>query len=74
MHGDLEAFRSILRQAELTDEAHRWKGGGATFVQTGDYTDRGAQVRAVMDLLISLEQEARRPADVPSSCSATTRR
>src|SRR5690606_4092364 len=33
--------------------------GRATLVQTGDYTDRGADVRKVLDLLMRLEREAR---------------
>lgn len=59
IHGDLAAFTSILRAAQLTDEQGRWSGGRARLVQTGDYTDRGADVRQLMDLLRTLEGSAR---------------
>lgn len=58
-HGDADAFRRILKAARLIDDAGRWAGGTATLVQTGDFLDRGAHVRAVMDLLIGLETEAK---------------
>ena len=58
IHGDVDAFVSILREAELVDTEHRWIGGTATLVQTGDVTDRGPGVRAVMDLLMTLEEQA----------------
>jgi hypothetical protein len=59
IHGDLAAFRGILRAAGLVDGRDGWTGGGAVLVQTGDYTDRGADVRQVMDLLRALESRAR---------------
>ena len=37
----------------------RWSGGTATFVQTGDYLDRGGAVRQILDLLMSLEDQAK---------------
>ncbi len=58
IHGDFDAFVSILREVELVDSQHRWIGGTATLVQTGDFTDRGPRVRAVMDLLMTLEEQA----------------
>jgi hypothetical protein len=60
IHGDLAAFRSILVAADLTDASGRWTGGRARLVQTGDYTDRGADVRGVLDLMRTLETSARR--------------
>ncbi len=59
VHGDIDAFRGILKAARLINDAGRWSGGAATFVQTGDLLDRGANVRAVMDLLMGLEHEAK---------------
>jgi hypothetical protein len=59
IHGAIEEFTSILRATGLTDAADRWAGERATLIQTGDYTDRGAGVRAVLDLLMSLEGQAR---------------
>lgn len=60
IHGSAEGLSQILRAAGLIDAKDRWIGGSARFVQTGDFTDRGKDVRAVMDLLIRLEGEARR--------------
>ena len=60
VHGDLEAFTAILRQAGLIDAGGRWVGGRSRLVQTGDLLDRGPAPRAVMDLLIDLEKQAAR--------------
>lgn len=60
IHGALDGLVEILRAAGLIDANRRWIGGRARLVQTGDFTDRGADVRAVMDLLMRLESEARR--------------
>lgn len=60
IHGDLEAFTRILRQSGLIDDQKNWTGGEATLVQTGDYLDRGPQVREVMDLLMALEKQAKK--------------
>ena len=59
IHGAYEEFVSILRRAGLVNDQLGWSGGRATFVQTGDYTDRGTDVRKVLDLLMRLEREAR---------------
>ncbi|MBI4476821.1 MAG: metallophosphoesterase, partial [Acidobacteria bacterium] len=59
VHGDIDAFRGILKAAGLINDAGRWAGRKATLVQTGDILDRGAHVRAVMDLLMTLEGQAR---------------
>lgn len=58
IHGAFDAFVDILGRAGLIDARRRWSGGRTTLVQTGDYTDRGAGVRAVFDLLMSLEKQA----------------
>lgn len=60
IHGDLDSFVRILGRAGLIDHARRWTGGSAVLVQTGDFTDRGPRVREVMDLLMSLQADARR--------------
>ncbi|PWB77259.1 MAG: hypothetical protein C3F15_03615 [Holophagae bacterium] len=60
VHGDIDAFASILREAGLIDAAGEWAGGGATLIQLGDILDRGPRPRAVFDLLIRLEAEAQR--------------
>lgn len=58
VHGAYPALVSILEEAGLIDEDRRWSGGTTTFVQLGDFLDRGADTRAVMDLLMSLQSEA----------------
>ncbi len=58
IHGDFDAFVTILKHAGVVDAAGRWSAGKTTLVQTGDYTDRGPQVRAAMDFLMALEPQA----------------
>ena len=60
VHGAYVSFVSILRAAGLVDEKLAWSGGDTTVVQLGDFTDRGPKVRAVMDLLMRLQEEAPR--------------
>jgi hypothetical protein len=59
IHGAYDEFVTILKRAGLVNEALAWSGGRATLVQTGDYTDRGTDVRKVLDLLMRLEREAK---------------
>ena len=59
IHGAGDAFAAILRAAGLIDAGQKWAGGTTTFVQTGDYLDRGGAVRPVLDLLIGLEPQAK---------------
>jgi hypothetical protein len=58
VHGDYTAFSGILRTAGLIDTSGAWSGGAAVLVQTGDYLDRGPDVRRVMDFLRALEPAA----------------
>jgi hypothetical protein len=58
VHGGDAAFTAILQRAGLIDAERRWSGGKAVLVQTGDVTDRGAGVRAALDLLMALEPQA----------------
>lgn len=60
IHGDYESLVSILQTAGLVDSKPRWSGGRATLVVTGDFFDRGPDVRGVLDLLMRLEREASR--------------
>jgi len=60
IHGSLDGLTAILRETRLLDDGGRWSGGATHLVQTGDFLDRGRDVRAVMDLLMRLETEARR--------------
>ena len=58
VHGDFDDFCAILQRVELIDEQHHWTGGKATFVQLGDLIDRGPKPREVLDLMISLDDQA----------------
>ena len=58
VHGAAEALAATLARAGLIDAKQRWIGGKTTFVQTGDLMDRGAGVRAALDLLMALEPQA----------------
>ncbi len=58
VHGDFDAFVTILRSAGVIDNKNRWTGGTAHLVQIGDVLDRGADSRKAMDLLIALEKQA----------------
>ena len=58
IHGAYDEFTRLLQQVGLVDDRHRWSGGSAILVQTGDIADRGAQVREVWDLLMTLERQA----------------
>ena len=50
----------MLRSAGLVDENAHWIGGETHLVQTGDVPDRGPDTRKIMDLLMNLEEEARK--------------
>jgi hypothetical protein len=60
VHGAYQPFVEILQTAGLIDADRKWAGGKATFVQTGDVFDRGDGVRDALDLLMQLEDEAKR--------------
>ena len=58
IHGNFEAAVGLLEKAGLIDSSQKWSGGRNTFVQTGDYMDRGPEVRRVLDFLMELEDDA----------------
>ena len=60
VHGELDVFVSLLQKSGLIDEARHWSGGTATLVQLGDLVDRGPKSRALLDFLMTLQQEASR--------------
>ena len=59
IHGSFDGITTILRKAAVIDAGNHWSGGRTVIVQTGDYTDRGPDVKKVMDLLMQLEKEAK---------------
>jgi hypothetical protein len=58
VHGDVSAFRSVLRLAGAIDETNHWSGGALVVVQTGDVLDRGDDEPEILDLIAQLEGEA----------------
>lgn len=58
IHGDVSAFRSVLRLAGAIDETSHWCGGALVVVQTGDVLDRGDDEPEILDLIAQLETEA----------------
>ena len=58
IHGAYDELTALLQKAQLTDDQQRWSGGRTILVQTGDIIDRGANIRGVLDLLMSLEPQA----------------
>ncbi|MFZ4436856.1 MAG: metallophosphoesterase [Syntrophales bacterium] len=58
IHGELDGFREILRNAKLIDSQDHWIGGDDILIQTGDVIDRGPCSREAIALLRKLQQEA----------------
>lgn len=60
VHGAYQRLVDLLTQAGLLDEQLHWSGGETVLVSTGDFLDRGARSRDVMDLLMRLQSQAPR--------------
>jgi hypothetical protein len=60
VHGGFDQFVEILQAAGIVDAKYQWAGGTTILVQTGDVFDRGPKVREALDLLMRLEDEAKR--------------
>lgn len=60
LHGDFGQFTTLLRDAGLIDQRDRWSGGKAHLVQLGDVPDRGPDTRKILELLMRLENQARK--------------
>ncbi len=57
-HGAFDSYSAILAEAGLIDGQLKWSGGKANLVSLGDFLDRGADSRKIMDLLMRLQKEA----------------
>jgi hypothetical protein len=60
VHGDDERFMDVLLMAGLVNSNRQWTGGRAVLIQLGDVLDRGPASRRVLDLLMNLQNQARR--------------
>ncbi len=58
LHGDYDAYESIIIAAGLSDSRGRWVGDDAIFVQTGDIPDRGPDSRKIIDHIRKLQKRA----------------
>ncbi len=58
LHGSYDKLVQLLAGAELVDGELRWTGVETHLVVAGDFLDRGAGDRPVMDLLIRLQEES----------------
>jgi hypothetical protein len=58
LHADLDNALAALRLAGVVDAEGRWAAGTATFVQTGDTTDRGPDSKAILALMRRLQAQA----------------
>jgi len=59
MHGDGDAYFSILRDAGLIDKRENWIGVDTVFVQTGDIPDRGPDSRRIIKHLQKISAQAK---------------
>lgn len=59
VHGAGTELRQLLRESGVIDADEHWAAGTAHLVSLGDLLDRGPDARAVMDLLMRLQDEAR---------------
>ena len=57
LHGDLDAFRTLLTAAKVLD-GDSWCGGRTVLVQTGDVVDRGPDSVATYEFLADLQVRA----------------
>lgn len=60
LHGDYDAYESLMREAGLINQRGRWTGGHTIFVQTGDVPDRGPDSLKIIRHLKKLQKQAAR--------------
>jgi len=58
LHADLDNALSAMKMLGVVDDEGHWAAGEATFVQTGDLTDRGPDSGPLIDLMQRLIPEA----------------
>jgi len=58
IHGDYEAYSTILQMAGLIDAEGEWIGGDAILVQTGDIPDRGPDTSLIFEHIRKLQKQA----------------
>lgn len=58
LHADLDNALAAMRLLGIIDAEGHWSAGAATFVQTGDVTDRGPDSGPIIDFLQQLQPEA----------------
>lgn len=59
VHGALAPLETLLRGVGLINDSNQWVGNQDVLVSLGDLVDRGPDSRAVMDLLRSLQTQAK---------------
>lgn len=60
IHGDYDAYLTVLRAAGVVDERGRWKAGATHLVQTGDIPDRGPDTRRIIEHMAQLAKQAKK--------------
>ena len=60
LHGDYDAYESLMKEAGLINRRGRWTGGDSIFVQTGDVPDRGPDSLKIIRHLQKLQRQAAR--------------
>ncbi|NOX95482.1 MAG: protein-tyrosine-phosphatase [Alphaproteobacteria bacterium] len=60
LHGDYDAYESLLTEAELIDNRGRWVGGKTILIQMGDVPDRGPDSLKIILHLQKLQRQAAR--------------
>ena len=58
VHGAYQQLTELLQVTEVIDADFNWIGGDTHLVSLGDLLDRGNDSRAVMDLLMKLQEQA----------------
>ncbi len=60
VHGAYDQFVSILQRMGLVDARRKWIGGATALVQVGDLTNRGGKSLDCLELMMSLQEQARK--------------